>query len=104
MSITSFDLGEYQRRLAERVAQTRTERAAALATMPEFAAFLDALRDAGMPAAHVAVSNESIELEWGTPTKDREPPGDIIPVSTLNAAIAAGKVVLMQQRVRSKRT
>lgn len=103
MSFTSFDLGEYQRRLQERVQATRAQRAAALASMPEFASFLDALKASGIDVAHVRVTRDDLVLEWGTPLPDAQTPGDIVSCSLVDAAIAAGKVVPIRQRYTPRR-
>lgn len=103
MSFTSFDLDAYQKMLADRVKNTLAHRAEVLATMPEFSAFLDALKDAGIGVAHVRVQRDDVVLEWGTPTEDAGDPRPIMPVSAFRDAIASGKIVPITEYRRRKR-
>lgn len=91
-------LGELQARLAARVQQSRSERAAFLATMPEFGAFLDALTAAGIGYSHVTVTDGQATIEWGEKLRDDEPPLRVYSVSEFNAALAAGAIPITRAR------
>lgn len=94
-------LGELQARIAARVAQSRAERAAFLATMPEFGAFLDALNEAGIGYSHVSVTDGKMSIEWGERCRQAdpyEPPLRIYSVSEFNAALAAGAIPITRAK------